>query len=131
MRNCTTTYLANRNEQGRCQMSVDQTKVVDFIGVDKETGEVILTISDHMEWGQNRDHISILQGKLDTYLAFVESGELLERYPDAKNRRLRFDVVCKFRPDALGLEFLAKAKQAIEQTGIGLKFEVFAESYDN
>jgi hypothetical protein len=112
-------------------MSVDQPKVIDFIGVDKATGEVILTISDHLDWNNSQDHQSILQEKINTYLAFVESGELLERYADAKDRPVAFNVVFKFKPDAQGFQFLDKAKEVIESAGFNLRHEVFAESYGN
>ena len=62
-------------------MTIDQTGVVDFIGIDT-AGNVRLTISDHLEWDVNtKEHLFQLQEKLNCYLAFVESGEILETYP--------------------------------------------------
>ena len=37
-------------------MSIEQTDVVDFIGTDKATGLVILTISDHLDWSDEHEH---------------------------------------------------------------------------
>ncbi|WP_261334802.1 DUF6572 domain-containing protein [Rhizobium leguminosarum] len=80
-------------------MSLDQTNVVDAIGVDDATGELVLTITDHLEWtGSDKEHLLLLQEKLNTYLGFVESGEMLETYPDAKGRAVLIDVVCKYLP---------------------------------
>lgn len=42
-------------------MSIEQADVIDAIVVDKETGQVVLTISDHLEWGD--DHLLLLQEK--------------------------------------------------------------------
>lgn len=53
-------------------MSIEETEVIDFIGIDKEQGEVSLTISDHLEWDDN--HLFILQKKLNSYISFIESG---------------------------------------------------------
>ena len=69
--------------------------------------------------------------KLNRYLAFVESGELLERYSAAKRLAVRFAVVFKFKPDMEAIEFLRKAKKVIESAGFSLETSVFAESYDN
>ena len=44
-------------------MSVEETDAVDVISVDKQTGEVILTVSDHLEWSDNLKHQIVLQGK--------------------------------------------------------------------
>jgi hypothetical protein len=83
--------------RGRSQVSVEQTDVVDILGIDRETGHVVLTISDHLDWSDTVGHQMILQKKLNRYLAFVESGEILEQYPNAKNRPVAFRVVFKFR----------------------------------
>ena len=64
------------------KMTVEQTKVIDIISLDKRTGQVILTVSDHLEWNDSTRHQEILQAKLNAYLAFVESGEILGKYPE-------------------------------------------------
>lgn len=112
-------------------MSVEQLDVVDIISIDRESESVILTISDHLDWSDGVHHQTVLESKLNKYLAFVESGELLQRYPKAKGRPVVFKVVFRFKPDRLGEAFLAKAKQVIESAGFNLRHEVFAESYDN
>jgi len=66
-------------------MTVEETKLIDIISTD-ELGRVNLTISDHLDWKDSDKHQQILQAKLNSYLAFVENGELLEQYPDAKNQ---------------------------------------------
>jgi hypothetical protein len=112
-------------------MTVENTAVVDIIGVDRETRGVVLTISDHLDWSDSVRHQLILQKKLNTYLAFVESGEIEERYPDAKGKSVSFRVVFRFRPDDEGQQFLKRAQAVTESAGFQLTWEVFAESYDN
>ena len=67
----------------------------------------------------------LLQSKLNRYLAFVENGEILESYPDAKNRPVAFKVVFQFPPDEAGRAFLAKVRPIIESAGFSLQDEVF------
>lgn len=112
-------------------MSIEQLDVVDIISTDRETGHVILTISDHLDWSDSVQHQTILQAKFNKYLAFIESGEILERYPDGKNRPVAIKVVFKYKPDVQGWRFLNKAKKVIESAGFTLRHEIFAESYDN
>ncbi|MGD0758517.1 MAG: DUF6572 domain-containing protein [Candidatus Sulfotelmatobacter sp.] len=112
-------------------MSVEDCNVVDVVSIDKQDGAVILTVSDHLEWSNSRAHQEILQAKLNRYLAFVEGGELLERYPNAKGRPVTIKVVLKYRPDADGRKFLSRAGGVVASAGIGFRHEVFAESYDN
>lgn len=108
-------------------MSVEQLDIVDIISTDKSSGHVILTISDHLDWSDTARHQIILQEKINKYLAFVESGEILESYPDAKGRPTVIKIVFKLSPDTQGYEFLAKARAVIESAGFSLRYEVFGE----
>lgn len=112
-------------------MSVEQFEVVDIISIDKQTGHVVLTISDHLDWSDTARHQTILQSKMNAYLAFVESGEILKSYPDAAGRSIAFKIVFMFRPDEAGREFLFKAEKVVVSAGFSLRHELFAESYDN
>jgi hypothetical protein len=112
-------------------VSVEDSNVVDIVSIDKQSGTVILTVSDHLEWSNSCAHQEILQAKLNRYLAFVEGGELLERYPKAKGGSVTIKVVLKFRPDADGRKFLSRAGGVVTSAGIGFRHEVFAESYHN
>jgi hypothetical protein len=106
-------------------MSIEQTDVVDIIGTERMTGNIVLTISDHLDWSDSTMHLMLLQSKLNRYLAFVESGEILRSYPDAKGRPVVFRVVFKFPPDEAGRAFLAKTRPIIESAGFVLREEVF------
>ena len=105
-------------------MSVTGANVVDAIGIDNETGQVVLTLADHLPWGE-RQHFEDLRAKLNTYLTFVESDELLESYPQARGRRIAVQVVCKFPPDAAGVEFFQNAGETIRGAGFDFSWSVF------
>ena len=44
-------------------MSVEWGSVADFVSLDQITGEVVLTLSDHLEWGSDQ-HLLLLQQRL-------------------------------------------------------------------
>lgn len=103
-------------------MSIDQTRTVDAIGIEKGSGAVVLTISDHLPWDEQPEHLLLLQEKLNTYLAFVEGGEIYSVYPDAKGRSLLIDLVCKHPPTAYGVEFLNKISPIVAQAGVLFRY---------
>jgi hypothetical protein len=105
-------------------MSVEDTDVVDAIGVEQPTGKVILTISDHLDWARSRDHLQILQEKINTYVRFVESRELLSTYPDARGRVPVVEIVGRFCLSQAGEDFLARAIEVLAGAGIELRFKV-------
>jgi hypothetical protein len=66
---------------GFATMSVEQTDKIDFIST--SPGEkVVLTISDHLSWDED-GHLHLLQDKINVYLEFIESEQLL-RVPRGK-----------------------------------------------
>jgi hypothetical protein len=105
-------------------VSIEQTEVVDAISVDPETGEVVLTIADHLDWQDVAGHVYLLQEKVNAYLAFIESGEIGEAYPQGDGRRPRIDVVAKTEviPDAKPV--LAEIETALRAAGIGFRAAV-------
>jgi len=104
-------------------MSVEQRKIVDFIGTSKADGHVILTISDHLPFdGEAR--LITLQEKLNDYLAFIESGEVCDTYPAANGRPIEISIRFKHPPDERGLAFLRAAEQTIRDAGFTLTYEV-------
>jgi len=63
-------------------MSIAETDTVDGLGFHPETGVLTLLISDHLDWEYEVAHLSILQDKINAYLAFYESGQAAEVAPD-------------------------------------------------
>ena len=112
-------------------MSIDQPDVVDIVSVDRMTGQVVLTISDHLDWSDSTAYQLLLQSKLNRYLAFVESGEILQSCPNAKDRLVALRVVFRFQPDEAGRAFLAKARAIVESAGFSLWNEVFTGTHFN
>ncbi|MDR1461157.1 MAG: hypothetical protein LBI78_05880 [Campylobacteraceae bacterium] len=105
-------------------MSTEQTKIIDAIGIDNVTDNVILTISDQIDWSEQTDnHLFLLQEKINSYLSFIESGEMIEVYPDAKNRKAVINVIYKYPLNKQAQEFYQKVEKIIENAGIGFKYK--------
>jgi hypothetical protein len=48
-------------------MSIEQADTIDFVNIEKASGDVLLTISDHLDWDETeRQHLILLQGKLNS-----------------------------------------------------------------
>ena len=105
-------------------MTVEQRRIIDVFSTHKDGEHVILTISDHLEWDAGNHHILVLQEKLNDYMSFIASGELYEKYPQAKDKNIGIQVVCKFEPDGNGLRFMESARQKIEETGVQFSYIV-------
>jgi hypothetical protein len=106
-------------------MSVEQLDVVDFIST-SAGGRCILTVSDHLDWEPSSSHQRRLQDKLNKYLAFLESGEVYQKYADARGRKFAIRVVFLHPPDQDGLDFLSRVREAILGAGFGFEYEVMS-----
>jgi hypothetical protein len=98
-------------------MSVDQRKVVDFVGIDKADGRAMLTISDHLPWLPDDGHLAVLQDKINDYLGFIESGEIYDAYPQAHGREIEIQVICKYPPVGDAVRFLEFAGDTVRAAG--------------
>lgn len=107
-------------------MSVENANVVDVVSIDK-SGNVVLTVSDHLEWDDNNEHLLILQNKLNAYLGAIENGTLHESYPNAVGRKIVLNVRCKYFPNDDGKEFLSRTKCDLEKAGYGFTYKVCNE----
>ncbi|KAA3641876.1 MAG: hypothetical protein DWP95_05915 [Proteobacteria bacterium] len=106
-------------------MPIENSKIIDLIGRSKnKENEVILTISDHLDWSEPDVHLHFLQDKINMYLAYIESGEILEKYPDAENCILVIKVAAKYPLTEEAKEFYNCVKPIIKEAGFSLKFSL-------
>jgi hypothetical protein len=112
-------------------VSVEQTGSIDVISIDVPRAEVVLTVSDHLDWSNEVDHYRLIQTKLNSYLRFVESGEIFEHKPEAKNMTVVFRIVFKYAPNQRARQFLMQLSKVVESAGFCFRYEIFAASYDN
>ena len=105
-------------------MSIDQTDKIDLVNIEHQTGDVLLVISDHLDWNQDEgEHLLMLQAKLNTYLAFVEGGQMYRQIPETMGRRVVINLVGKFPLSEEATKFFGLASQEIHQAGFFLHFE--------
>jgi hypothetical protein len=106
-------------------MSVEEPRKIDFNVIDPRSGEVRLIVTDHLEWAeQEREHLLLLQNKLNSYLAFIESGEIYTKVPKAFGRKTVIEVMGKFPLSEEARKFYRLAGKAIADAGFSLRFEL-------
>jgi len=102
-------------------MGVDNTSVIDFVSINQQ-GVVVLTISDHLEWDSENEHLLLLQEKINAYLGTIESGEIYESYPSAVDKEFEISVAVKYSPDKTALEFFEKVRIYLLSCGYGFSY---------
>ncbi len=101
-------------------MSVDNATTIDGLGIAENTGQVVLTISDHLPWSDEAQHFRMLEEKISGYLNFIQSGQLIEILPQAVDMPVRIDIIYMHLPTEPALIFLGAAQQQLQQLRICL-----------
>ena len=100
-------------------MSIEDADVVDFICVGA-SGDVELTIADHLDWEDTERHIELLQNKIYRYLDFIESGELCQSNPAAAGKQVVIRVRAKLSRAPRAIEFFDFISRVVEERGVTL-----------
>lgn len=103
-------------------MSVENFDVIDSIGINNEI--VTLAISDHLDWEKEYDHLIKLQEKINAYIGFIESEEIYDVYPLAKNKKPRIKVFFKYELTLKAQEFIEFTSKRLNEIGVILNFQV-------
>ena len=91
-------------------------RVIDIITTDKHA-LLVLTISDHLEWDNENEHLLLLQDKIHSYLDFIENGQLVENYPDKADKEIMIQIIFKYYPNKTADKFLAIVERFLNEKG--------------
>ena len=94
-------------------MTISEPLQIDIIGISKDRTAVVMVISDHLDWSDEHAYLQQLQDKLNGYLEYIESGQLLSERPDAAGMSIVIDVYALYEPTPAGLEFYELARDAL------------------
>lgn len=104
-------------------MSIEKKDIIDYIT--EENGRKVLSISDHLQWG-DMHHLYMLQEKINMYLSAIETGQVLTFYPNATKGY----VIClylKYEPDEQGELFLRRVNDFLTHSGYEFKYVILKE----
>ncbi|HET9620904.1 MAG TPA: DUF6572 domain-containing protein [Kofleriaceae bacterium] len=105
-------------------MSVVETNKVDAVAARPDSSIVKLVITDHLEWEDFEAHALLIQDKINTYLEFVESGQLAQiqtpKIPEAPD--IHIVLMLQYPPTNEAMEFFGRVRELL--AGMGMKFDV-------
>lgn len=115
-------------------MTVRQTETIDWLGIERDSGHILLTAIDDLDWMDAPMHLAVLQEKLNTYLRFVESGEVFEQLAEKLGNTLpratpvKVRILAKYAPTQQARAFLQYARAAFAKGGLELTHDVIPEA---
>lgn len=104
-------------------MSVVDIDVIDMVGTTSD-GIVTLTVSDHLAWEDEGGHLLTLQNKINTYIYFIESGNIYKEIPLGNGKPLAIKIYFKYEPTGhMTISFLEKVSVILKGLGVILQVE--------
>ncbi|WP_321868135.1 DUF6572 domain-containing protein [Paraburkholderia tropica] len=106
-------------------MSISEENTIDFVAINAKENIVRLVATDHLEWVGDEcldlnEHLYLIQNKINTYLSYVEGGQLYSEHPSAKALKCVIEIVFKYAPPIEAVRFLDKALPIIRGAGFDL-----------
>ncbi|GIU52484.1 hypothetical protein TUM4438_45340 [Shewanella sairae] len=105
-------------------MTIMQEDVIDLFYVNEEENYISLIISDHLEWDEKNEKLLLLQRKINTYLAYLESGQVYETNPESKDMNVYIALTSMYAPNEEALKFFRLLVPIVEDAGFHFKWSV-------
>ncbi|BFM13929.1 hypothetical protein R50073_01120 [Maricurvus nonylphenolicus] len=101
-------------------MTIESSGTIDLIATNDENNTVTLAISDHLEWS-DENKVDMLAEKIDSYLYYIDSGQLIKAYPDAEGMTVNILLKSMHKPNEMGSMIIDSISESLEE--IDVKFE--------
>jgi hypothetical protein len=105
-------------------VSLEQSAIIDALGIDQPTGRVVLVIRHDVPWDGSAAQLYLLQEKLNAYLSFALDGEMAAAYPAFAQRPLGVRIDCATPPDPRTLHLLGHVRRQLQFQDIELEVRV-------
>ena len=105
-------------------MAIDNAEVIDATAY--EGKKLILQLYDHLEFDDEiiKEHMFMLQDKLNTYIWFIDSKQYEETYPNASLSVYEIQIKFKYQPSDFCIEYLNHVNNKLGSMNITVMFEV-------
>jgi len=107
-------------------MSVLQTDVIDYVYLEDATQTPVLVVSDPLKWASDDedDHLECLREKLNSQIAFVETGQIHDVFPPYDGGIVRVEVVARHALTRIAEDFYRVAQKVMAENNIDLQFRL-------
>ncbi|MBA3559089.1 MAG: hypothetical protein H0W30_10855 [Gemmatimonadaceae bacterium] len=98
-------------------------RTIDVVTHDPKREEAVLIMTETRDWSTNGELLLDLQAKFQTYLHFIQDGQLANKFPAIADKRIRIRLDCAVPPGAMETEFLGRV-QADWLAPLGIELDV-------
>ncbi len=111
-------------------MSVVDKDIVDGIAL-SENKVIKLLLTDHLDWEEEYEHLLMLQDKINSYLAFCESGQYKEVYKNCEAECVVFEIHFLYEPTQNAYKFLEQIPAQVGELSVEIECQVSEDSEED
>lgn len=111
-------------------MGIDNPEAVDALGIDPDTGDALLVITDDLDWADPVAHLNALQAKIGAYLGFIQTGQFEAALPESEGRRRRIAVIQQFEPPIQLVPILDQLGDQLEAFDVDFSYGPLPGGYE-
>jgi len=108
-------------------MSVVDKDIIDGIALSKDK-VIRLLLTDHLDWEEEYEHLLILQDKINSYLAFCESGQYKKVCKDCEAESVVFEIHFLYEPTQNVYKFLEQIPAQVGELSVAIECRVSEDS---
>ena len=98
-------------------MSLRDVDAIDYIGVNILFRRVYVGLFDELDWSDEREHQNLLTKKIDRYIRYIRSGQLLLNYPKVRSYEIVVEYVSMHSMPPSAVEFWRSRERVLEDAG--------------
>lgn len=105
-------------------MAVTEKDVVDSVAYENDL--LLLQLYDHLDFDGEfeKDHMMMLQDKLNTYIWYIDSKQYRETYPEKEFNNYLIKIFFVFEPSVLCRDFIIHVNKRLSNTKIKIEYIV-------
>ena len=104
-------------------MIMDFDKVDMMFIKDNKPNCLFLVISDHLDWTNRKEHLTILQEKLNKYVTFILNNGYKQEMPESVFKRFTIIICLKFEPEKIFKRFIKDYQNQLHKDKLPVELE--------
>lgn len=106
---------------------IEYPDVIDLVTYDPKGEEFAVIMHEYRPWFASPARMDELIRKINSYLQFVESGNLVRKFPKAAGKKVRLQLDCSELPPTEIAELIQQSQQLLLGRGITFALNIIRQ----
>lgn len=76
-------------------LNIERTNTIDGIAYNEKDLKLVLLLADGMDWHDEKNHLLLLQEKINNYIAYIEGKQYLQKYSNVEQIEIQIKFLFK------------------------------------